>query len=216
MSGRRTGGRRRVQAADDSDAAADSPAAAGSGSAAASSPAAPASSEQQTPASEAPPSSQGPVENSDDEGEDLNDEGQLARDYMPVPELDRYDAEDMDAEEYSPMSPSTRMAAEQALNKRDRNRRSRGPRALRDMDEDEDLRPSRRRRREREEGAGFDSSEPPVNIEDLPEGTSLTAFIQCVLPPLCNPTIYGHSHCAQFRVQERRLCCTRPWHFPPA
>ena len=31
---------------------------------------------------------------------------------------------------------------------------------------------------EREEGAGLESAEPPVNIEDLPEGTSLTAFIQ--------------------------------------
>ena len=136
-----------------------------------------ASSGQQTPASEAPPSSQGPVENSDDDGEDLLETE--VRDYLPVPELDRYDAEDMDAEEYSPMSPSTRMAAEAALSKRDRDRRSaRVPRALRGFDDDEDARPSRRRRREREEGAGFESAEPPVNIEDLPEGTSLTAFIQ--------------------------------------
>ena len=179
MSGRRTGGRRRVQAADDSDAAASSPAAAGAASGAASSPAAQASSEQPTPGSEMPPSSQGPVENSDDEGEDLNDDAQLARDYMPVPELDRYDAEDLDGEEYSPMSPSTRAAAEQSLNKRDRDRRSaKVPRALRGFDDDDDSRPSRRRRREREEGAGLESAEPPVNIEDLPEGTSLTAFIQ--------------------------------------
>ena len=46
------------------------------------------------------------LENSDDEGEDLHDEGQLRRDYMPVPELDRYDGEDLDADEYSPMSPA--------------------------------------------------------------------------------------------------------------
>jgi len=180
MSGRRAA-RRRVTQDDDSDAAANSPAAAAGGAAgaAASSPAAQASSEQATPASEAPPSSQGPVENSDDEGEDLNDDAQLARDYMPVPELDRYDGEDLDGEEYSPMSPSTRAAAESNLNKRDRDRRSaRVPRALRGFDDDEDNRPSRRRRREREEGAGFESAEPPVNIEDLPEGTSLTAFIQ--------------------------------------
>ena len=140
----------------------------------------PANSEQQTPASEPPSSNQGPVENSDDEGEDLNDDAQMARDYLPVPELDRYDGEDLDAEEYSPMSPSTRMAAEASLDKRDRDRRSgRVPRALRGFDDDEDSRPSRRRRREREEGAGLESTEPPVNIEDLPDGMSLTDFIQC-------------------------------------
>jgi hypothetical protein len=77
------------------------------------------------------------------------------------------------------MSPSTREAAERALNKRDRDRRSaRVPRALRGFDDDEDSRPSRRRRREREEGAGLESAEPPFNIEEMPEGTSLTAFIK--------------------------------------
>lgn len=173
-------GARRGQAEEDSDAALSSPAASAAAGGAASSPAAQASSEQPTPASETPHSSQMPVENSDDEGEDLNDDAQLARDYVPVPELDRYDAEDLDAEEYSPMSPSTRMAAEASLNKRDRDRRSaRVPRALQGLDDDEDSRPGRhKRRREREEAAGFESAEPPVNIEDLPEGTSLTAFIQ--------------------------------------
>mmetsp|Transcript_46997 Transcript_46997/g.111948 ORF Transcript_46997/g.111948 Transcript_46997/m.111948 type:complete len:925 (-) Transcript_46997:100-2874(-) len=121
------------------------------------------------------------VENSDDEGEDINDEDAVRRDYQAVPELDTYDAGDLDGEDYSPMSPSARLAAEESLHKRDRDDVQRGarvPRALRGFDDDDEFnRPSRRRRRERDEGPGLEGTEMTVNIEDLPEGMSLPDFI---------------------------------------
>ena len=89
------------------------------------------------------------MENSDDEGEDINDEDAMRRDYQAVPELDTYDAGDLDGEDYSPMSPSARLAAEESLHKRDRDDVQRGarvPRALRGFDDDDEFnRPSRRR-----------------------------------------------------------------------
>ena len=89
------------------------------------------------------------VENSDDEGEDINDEDAMRRDYQAVPELDTYDAGDLDGDDYSPMSPSARLAAEESLQKRDRDDVQRGarvPRALRGFDDDDEFnRPSRRR-----------------------------------------------------------------------
>jgi hypothetical protein len=89
------------------------------------------------------------VENSDEEGEDMMDDAQLARDYQAVPELDTYDEGDMDSQDYAPMSPSARLAAEESLHKRDREEVQRGarmPRALRGFDDDDDFsRPSRRR-----------------------------------------------------------------------
>lgn len=123
------------------------------------------------------------MEDSEEEGEDIvNDDVQVQRDYQAIPELDRYDEDDLDQEDYSPDSPSARMEAERALAKRDRADRGnqqRIPKALRGLDDDdvELSRPSRRRRREREEAAGLESAEMSVNIEDLPEGVTLQEFI---------------------------------------
>ena len=41
-------------------------------------------------------------------------------DYRPMPALDRYDAEDLDDDDYDPMSVQDRVAAEQELRRRDR------------------------------------------------------------------------------------------------
>ena len=116
------------------------------------------------------------MENSDDEGEDINDAAMLEQDYRQIPELDRYDEQDIDNEEYS-LSPSARMAAEQDMRQRDREQRGasrRGPRALRRDGDDIDaemLRP-RRRRREMEAAAGLKSTEVTVALEDLPDGVA--------------------------------------------
>lgn len=42
------------------------------------------------------------------------------RDYRPMPGLDRYDAEDLDDGDYDAMSVGDRVAAEQELQRRDR------------------------------------------------------------------------------------------------
>ena len=122
------------------------------------------------------------MEDSEEEGEDINDVDQVARDYQAIPELDRYDDDELDQSDYSPLSPSARLEAERTMAKRDRAERGREqriPKALRGLDDDdlEMSRPSRRRRREREEAAGLESAEMSVNIEDLPEGATLQEFI---------------------------------------
>ena len=44
----------------------------------------------------------------------------LFRDYRAIPELDQYDREILDAEDYSDLSMSERLAAEREMRKRDR------------------------------------------------------------------------------------------------
>lgn len=44
----------------------------------------------------------------------------LCRDYRPMPELDRYDRDALDDEDYDPMDIEARVAAEQELRRRDR------------------------------------------------------------------------------------------------
>lgn len=44
----------------------------------------------------------------------------VCRDYRPIPELDRYEAEGLDDEELSELSPGARARAEAAMNDRDR------------------------------------------------------------------------------------------------
>ena len=42
------------------------------------------------------------------------------RDYQSIPRLDTYDPEHLDTEEYDTIEPETRVAAEKAMRKRDR------------------------------------------------------------------------------------------------
>ena len=44
----------------------------------------------------------------------------LNRDYRPIPELDVYDANNLDDEEYEALSPSARAEVDRLLRKRDR------------------------------------------------------------------------------------------------
>eukprot|EP01054_Gregarina_sp_Poly1_P010359 Gregarina_sp_Poly_1__10358@NODE_739_length_6515_cov_119_200527_g388_i1_p3_GENE_NODE_739_length_6515_cov_119_200527_g388_i1NODE_739_length_6515_cov_119_200527_g388_i1_p3_ORF_typecomplete_len352_score70_52MCM2_N/PF12619_8/1e13MCM_N/PF14551_6/1_3e07POTRA_TamA_1/PF17243_2/2e03POTRA_TamA_1/PF17243_2/0_56POTRA_TamA_1/PF17243_2/6_9e03_NODE_739_length_6515_cov_119_200527_g388_i13551410 len=60
---------------------------------------------------------------SDDEGEDLFDEG-MQRDYEANPELDRYDEEMLDDSEQPELTAAERRKAEHVLRQRDRDRRS--------------------------------------------------------------------------------------------
>ena len=122
------------------------------------------------------------MENSEDEGEDLNDN--VEQDYRRIEALDRYDEQDIDDNEEYSLSPGARMAAEQEMRQRDRDRGGRrGPRALRrDDDLEEDLlRQPRRRRREMEAAAGLKMTEVVVNLEDLPEDTAVKDHIKSEL-----------------------------------
>ena len=113
---------------------------------------------------------------SEDSGEDLL-ENQM-RDYARIEQLDRYDSEGIDSQFEESALPEqqmrARMAAEEALERRDQRRRRgrRLPGAL-DEDEDDDLRPRRRARREafglRADGEMSEDFEDeiPVRLEDV-------------------------------------------------
>ena len=106
------------------------------------------------------------MENSEDEGEDLNEN--VEQDYRAMPALDRYDEQDIDNEDYS-LSPGARLAAEEEMGRRDRDGRNRrGPRALNRNDDMDDIRPTRRRR-EMEAAAGLNgSTRNQTEIHELP------------------------------------------------
>ena len=115
------------------------------------------------------------MENSEDEGEDLNEN--VEQDYRAMPALDRYDEQDIDNEDYS-LSPGARLAAEEEMGRRDRDGRNRrGPRALNRNDDMDDIRPTRRRR-EMEAAAGLKMTDVAVNLEDLPENTTVKDHIR--------------------------------------
>ncbi|UPR01936.1 minichromosome maintenance protein [Chloropicon primus] len=119
----------------------------------------------------------------EDSGEDLLDEevGHPVggfRDYRRIEQLDRYDSEGIDSQFEESALPEdqmrARLAAEEALQRRDQRRRRgrRLPGAL-DEDEDDDLRPRRRARREafglRADGEMSEDYEEeiPVRLEDV-------------------------------------------------
>jgi len=119
----------------------------------------------------------------EDSGEDLLEEevGHPVggyRDYRRIEQLDRYDSEGIDSQFKESALPEdqmrARMAAEEALERRDQRRRRgrRLPGAL-DEDEDDDLRPRRRARREafglRADGEMSEDFEDeiPIRLEDV-------------------------------------------------
>lgn len=119
----------------------------------------------------------------DEDGEDLLDEEAQHpvggfRDYRRIEQLDKYDSEGIDSQYEESALPEdqmrARMAADEALERRDQRRRRgrRLPGAL-DEDEDDDLRPRRRARREafglRTDGDMSEDYEDeiPVRLEDV-------------------------------------------------
>jgi DNA replication licensing factor MCM2 len=104
-----------------------------------------------SPISSSDPVVSSPAEEPDD-GEELDNLDLMREDYKAIPELDRYDAEHLDNEEYDEINPESRNAAERMMRKRDleaaRAAGRAGPSVLTPVSEsgeDED-RPRRRRR----------------------------------------------------------------------
>nr|XP_032522476.1 DNA replication licensing factor Mcm2 [Danaus plexippus plexippus] len=105
-------------------------------------------------------------DNADEEEEDgeelFNDN--MEADYRPMPALDRYDAEDLDEEDYDAMSVEDRVAAERELQRRDRDE-GRIRRDDRDLLYDSSDAPRAKRRRAAEKAAGME--EPVEGIESI-------------------------------------------------
>ncbi|CAM9804902.1 unnamed protein product, partial [Discosporangium mesarthrocarpum] len=55
----------------------------------------------------------------EEEGEDIMDMDRIDADYVAIPELDRYDAADLDRRDYQPMDHAQRREAERELDERD-------------------------------------------------------------------------------------------------
>ncbi|XP_059475525.1 DNA replication licensing factor Mcm2 [Neocloeon triangulifer] len=112
---------------------------------------------------------QAPVEEEDEEGEELFGENMEA-DYRPMPTLDRYDPNMLDDEEdYDAMSPATRAAVEQELRRRDKELGGRRGLEYEESDEEGDGVAPRRKRRQADKAAEGDieDSEMIESIENL-------------------------------------------------
>ncbi|KAI5607553.1 DNA replication licensing factor MCM2, partial [Silurus asotus] len=131
-------------------------------------------------------------EEEEEDGEELFG-NQLEGDYRPIPELDRYEAEGLDDEDLSELSPGARARAEAAMNDRDKRigigRMGRG--LLYDSEDEDDERPSKRRRRLAEraaEGAGAEGEDEEMiesieNLEDM-KGHSVREWVSMAAPRL--------------------------------
>lgn len=104
-------------------------------------------------------SSPGRRTETEESGEELLDEDLVRRDYQAIPELDRYDAKELDPVEYETIGADARRAAEAAMRQRDQGSRGQGP----PFTSDEESEPARVRRRisEDEGGAEDDTRRPP-------------------------------------------------------
>ncbi|KPJ18533.1 DNA replication licensing factor Mcm2 [Papilio machaon] len=106
----------------------------------------------------------------EEDGEELFNDNMEA-DYRPMPALDRYDNEDLDDDDYDPMSVEARVAAEQELRRRDRDegRIRRDDRGLfyDESDEESTGAPRSKRRRDAERAATGDKEQTEEGIESI-------------------------------------------------
>ncbi|RZF34923.1 hypothetical protein LSTR_LSTR011417 [Laodelphax striatellus] len=117
---------------------------------------------------EGEPLSIGPEEEEEGDGEDLVGDGMEA-DYRPMPALDRYDMGALDEDDYDDMSQGDRRAAEEALNRRDREEAARrGDLDLIYEESDDDEGPRRKRRMAEKAATGDVADEEMIeSIENL-------------------------------------------------
>ncbi|XP_049885580.1 DNA replication licensing factor Mcm2 [Pectinophora gossypiella] len=130
------------------------------------------------------------MDEEEDDGEELFNDNMEA-DYRPLPGLDRYDDEDLDEDDYDPMSIEDRVAAEQELRRRDRDegRMRRDDRGLfydhSDEESEEFSRAKRRRVAEKAAVGGEEQVEEGIesieNLEDT-KGYSVKEWV-CLLGP---------------------------------
>ncbi|XP_038068588.1 DNA replication licensing factor mcm2-like [Patiria miniata] len=130
------------------------------------------------------------VQEEDEEGEELFGDG-MERDYRVIPELDRYDADHLDEEDYDSMAPDERAEAERLMRKRDREEaiatgRMR-PGLLYEESDEEDERPTRRRRLAERAAEGMEDDEEMIesieNLEDM-KGHSVREWVSMAGPRL--------------------------------
>ncbi|CAH0384017.1 unnamed protein product [Bemisia tabaci] len=125
-------------------------------------------------------------EEDDEEGEDLMGDG-MERDYRPMPELDRYDADALDDDEYSELSVGDRLAAERDMRRRDREAGlgRRGDDDLIYDESDEDEAPARKRRMAEKAATGILEDEEMIeaidNLEDT-KGHSIKEWVSLIGP----------------------------------
>ncbi|XP_033116539.1 DNA replication licensing factor mcm2-like [Anneissia japonica] len=124
------------------------------------------------------------------EGEELFGD-KLENDYRAIPELDVYDMDHLDEEDYEGMTMDERMQAERVMRKRDREEalatgRMR-PGLLYDESDEEDERPTRRRRLAERAAEGFDEDDQMIesieNLEDM-KGHSVREWVAMPAPRL--------------------------------
>ncbi|KAK4883602.1 hypothetical protein RN001_006921 [Aquatica leii] len=120
------------------------------------------------------------------EGEELFGDNMEA-DYREMPELDRYDLGNLDDEDYDDLSPSARLAAEDAMRQRDRERGifRRDDRELFYDKTDDDQDPRAKRRRAEKAAAGvLDDEEMIESIENLEDtkGYTIKEWVTMVGP----------------------------------
>ncbi|CAK8687787.1 unnamed protein product [Clavelina lepadiformis] len=124
------------------------------------------------------------------EGEELFGD-RMERDYRPIPELDVYDANVMDDDEYEALSPSARAEVDRMLRKRDREedlgRGRMRPGLLYESDDEDEERPARRRRMAERAAEGGDEDEDMIesieNLEDT-KGHSVKEWVMMQAPKL--------------------------------
>ncbi|OLL26619.1 DNA replication licensing factor mcm2 [Neolecta irregularis DAH-3] len=106
----------------------------------------------------------------DDDGEDLFGEDML-KDYDANPQMDLYDEEGLDEENYDELDPASRKAVEAKLRKRDaalaREAGQRRPAAFLDEDEDEEIDLGVHRRRRRQYDENIDDIDEDMGGEEL-------------------------------------------------
>ncbi|XP_063381825.1 DNA replication licensing factor Mcm2 [Cydia fagiglandana] len=110
-----------------------------------------------------------PLEEEEEDGEELFNDNMEA-DYRPMPGLDRYDAADLDDDNYDPMSIEDRRAAEQELRRRDREEgRRRDDQGLLydESDEEDGDAPRAKRRRAAEKAATGAEEQVEEGIESI-------------------------------------------------
>ncbi|XP_078485741.1 DNA replication licensing factor mcm2 [Ciona intestinalis] len=123
------------------------------------------------------------------EGEELFGD-RMERDYRAIPELDVYDANVMDDDDYDALSPSARAEVDRLLKKRDREEAlGKGrirPGLLYESDEEDGERPSRRRRMAERAAEGGEEDEMIESIENLEDtkGHSVDEWVVMQAPRL--------------------------------
>uniref|UniRef100_A0A0K8T808 DNA replication licensing factor MCM2 n=1 Tax=Lygus hesperus TaxID=30085 RepID=A0A0K8T808_LYGHE len=127
-----------------------------------------------------------PIEEEEEDGEELFGDN-LEADYRPNPVLDRYDARELDEDDYDDISQGDRQAAERFLQERDeREGRRRGDRDLLYDESDDEEGPSRKRKKIAERAAAGDVEEEEMiesieNLEDT-KGHSIKEWVSMLGP----------------------------------